>query len=153
MLENNYSLHFKNRECVVSDPPGVELFWCQDEQHNVFSWLGENNCASLHYYFTNMYKPMARKVWPLQAEKHHIDEKKGASGNMPKFLPNAQVCETCYCKKIKYGELTKNFNSFIRTFAAKWKQIPWVITNIFSSLLMTTPNVLALFYQTEEWSL
>ena len=27
MLENNYSLHFKNRECVVSDPSGVELFY------------------------------------------------------------------------------------------------------------------------------
>ncbi|XP_069150723.1 uncharacterized protein [Solanum lycopersicum] len=27
MLENNYSLHFKNRECVASDPSGVELFY------------------------------------------------------------------------------------------------------------------------------
>ena len=27
MLENNYSLHFKNRECVVSDPSEVELFY------------------------------------------------------------------------------------------------------------------------------
>lgn len=27
MLENNYSLYFKNRECVVSDPSGVELFY------------------------------------------------------------------------------------------------------------------------------
>ena len=27
MFENNYSLHFKNRECVVSNPSGVELFY------------------------------------------------------------------------------------------------------------------------------
>lgn len=27
MLENNYFLHFKNRECVVSNPFEVELFY------------------------------------------------------------------------------------------------------------------------------
>ena len=27
MLDNNYYLHFKNRECVVSSPFGVELFY------------------------------------------------------------------------------------------------------------------------------
>lgn len=29
MLEKNYSPHFKNHECVVSDPFGIELL-CQD---------------------------------------------------------------------------------------------------------------------------
>ena len=36
MLENNYSPHFKNRECVVCNPSGVELFYVK-MSHRMFS--------------------------------------------------------------------------------------------------------------------
>lgn len=36
MLENNYSLYFKNRERVVSDPSGVEVF-CVKMSNRMFS--------------------------------------------------------------------------------------------------------------------
>ena len=42
-----------------------------------------------------MYKPMAQKVWSLQSEKHCRDGKNDLVENMPEFLSNAQVCETC----------------------------------------------------------
>lgn len=62
MLENNYLLHFMNRECVVSDISGVKLF-CAKMSNKIFLVvLGENNLACLHYYFTNMYKTMTQKV-------------------------------------------------------------------------------------------
>ena len=54
--------------------------------------MGENIWEGLQYYFTNMYKPMAQKVW---SEKHHRDEKKDLVENMPDFLSNAHVFETC----------------------------------------------------------
>ena len=42
-----------------------------------------------------MYKPMTQKVWSLQYEKRCGDEKTELVKNMPEFLSNAQVCETC----------------------------------------------------------
>ena len=70
---------------------------------------------------------MAQKVWSLQSEKHRRDEKKELVENMPEFLSNAQVCETCQQGKqtklpfqqIKYEELTRNFSLFKRMFAAQ----------------------------------
>ena len=41
-----------------------------------------------------MYKTMVQKDWSLQFQKNHRDEKELVE-NMPKFLSNAQVCETC----------------------------------------------------------
>ena len=42
-----------------------------------------------------MYKPMTQKVQSLQYEKRCGDEKTELVKNMPEFLSNAQVCETC----------------------------------------------------------
>ena len=50
-----------------------------------------------------MYKPMAQMVWSLQSEKHRRDGKKELVKNMPEFLFNAQVCETC-----QQGKQTKS---------------------------------------------
>ena len=59
MLENNYSLYFKNRECVVSDPSEVELFYVK-MSNRMFSvdWekiteqaytITSQTCTSLSY--------------------------------------------------------------------------------------------------------
>ena len=69
---------------------------------------------------------MVQKDWSLQFQKNHRDEKELVE-NMPKFLSNAQVCETCQPgKQTKFSfqanqvrELTRNFSSFIRMFAAQ----------------------------------
>uniref|UniRef100_A0A3Q7G3W0 GAG-pre-integrase domain-containing protein n=1 Tax=Solanum lycopersicum TaxID=4081 RepID=A0A3Q7G3W0_SOLLC len=95
MLEKNYSLHFQNRECVVSDPSGVELFYVK-MSNRIFSvdWekiieqaytITSQTCTNLwHKWFGHF---NLRSIAEM--------EKKELVKNMPEFLFNAQICETC----------------------------------------------------------
>ena len=124
MLENNYSLHFKNRECVVSDPSGVELFYVK--MSNKVDW---EKIIEQAYTITSQ---TCTYLWHKRFGHFNLRsitemKKKELVENMLEFLSNAQVCETCQQGKQTKLSFQANqvrranrlFSSFIRMFAAQ----------------------------------
>ncbi|XP_069147117.1 uncharacterized protein [Solanum lycopersicum] len=119
MVENNYSLHFKNIECVVFDPYGVELFYVKTS-NKMFSVYWEKITEEAY----TITSPTCTNLWHKRFGHFNLrsiaEIKKELVENMPEFLSNAQSS--------RKQETTTQSTAEVEyiTFASAVNQVIWL---------------------------